>query len=138
MKVKGLAWVVIGLTVAGLAIPQISSAYDDRGFERREGWWQRWRDVRSDRRDLEGTWYLNGDRDRPAEIVSSRRGLQARNEHGQNTRLEIDRRGDVRALDWEGGLRGDVRGDRIDWENGTTWTRSASRGRDRWSHYRFQ
>ena len=76
-----------------------------------------------DRRDLEGRWYLDGERDRPTEIVSSRNGLQARNERGRTSRLEIDRDGDIHALDWEDGLRGNVRGDRIEWENGSIWTR---------------
>ena len=84
------------------------------------------REVRErDLRELEGR-YLDGERDRPTEIVSSRGGLQARNERGRTSRLEIDRDGDVHALDWEDGLRGDVRGDRIEWENGTTWTRVPS------------
>jgi hypothetical protein len=74
--------------------------------------------------NLAGTWYLNGDRNQRVEIVSSRDGLQAKNEHGQTSRLQTDRDGDVRALDWEGGLRGDVRRDRIQWQNGTTWTRA--------------
>jgi hypothetical protein len=74
-------------------------------------------------RHLEGTWYLNGERDKHTEIVSTRDGLEARNETGGTSRLEYDRFGSVRALDWEGGLRGDIRGDRILWANGTTWTR---------------
>ncbi len=40
--------------------------------------------------------------------------------------LEISRDGDVYASDWERGLRGNVRRDRIEWENGTTWTREPS------------
>ena len=51
--------------------------------------------------------------------------LQARNANGDTPRLEVGRDGDVRALDWRG-LHGDVRRDRIDWANGTTWTRSPS------------
>ena len=76
-------------------------------------------------RRLEGTWYLNGDRSKLTEIVSTRAGLEARNETGSTSRLEYDRFGSVRALDWEGGLRGEIRGDRILWANGTTWTRDA-------------
>jgi hypothetical protein len=74
-----------------------------------------------------GRWYLNGERDKPAEIFTSRRGLQARNENGRVTRLELSRNGDVRAVDWENRLRGDVKRDRIEWENGTTWTRQPTR-----------
>ena len=76
-------------------------------------------------RQLEGTWYLNGDRNKPAEIVGIRDGMEARNETGATSRLEFDRFGSVRALDWEGGLRGEIRGDTILWANGTTWTRAA-------------
>ena len=74
-------------------------------------------------RNLEGSWYVNGDRDKRAEIVPlGREGYEARNERGQKSRLDI-RGGDVRALDWEGGLRGDARRDRIEWANGSTWMR---------------
>jgi len=76
-------------------------------------------------RDLEGSCYANGDRDRRAEIVSAPGGLEARNERGQSSRLDITSGGSVRALDWEGGLRGTVRRDQIEWQNGTTWTREA-------------
>ena len=72
-----------------------------------------------------GTWYLNGDSGKRVEIISSRDGLQAKNERGHTTRLQTDHDGDIRALDWEGGLRGDVKRDRIEWQNGTTWTRSS-------------
>jgi hypothetical protein len=78
-------------------------------------------------RNLEGTWYVGGDRDKRAEIVSASGGLEARNERGQSSRLDISG-GRVRALDWERGLEGTVRRDQIEWENGTTWTREA-RGR---------
>jgi hypothetical protein len=83
-----------------------------------------WTRSPSHRRYLTGTWYLNGAHDKRVEIVSSRYGLQARNERGQTSRIQTVRDGDIRALDWEGGLRGDVKRDRIDWQNGTTWTRS--------------
>ncbi|HEX6439442.1 MAG TPA: hypothetical protein VF182_20170 [Candidatus Binatia bacterium] len=76
-------------------------------------------------RDLEGGWYVNGDPKLRAEIVSTPSGLEARNERGQSTRLDLTSGGSVRALDWEGGLRGTVRRDQIDWQNGTSWTRQA-------------
>jgi len=88
--------------------------------------WPSWGNKRNAPQQLEGTWYLNGERSRKTEINASRRGLVARNENGQTTRLEISRNGDVYARDWEGGLRGDVRRGRIEWENGTTWTREPS------------
>ncbi len=87
-----------------------------------------WTRAPSQRQDLAGTWYLNGDQNKSVKIVSSRDGLQATNERGQTSRLQVARDGDVRALDWEGGLRGDVRRNTIEWQNGTTWTRSP-RGR---------
>jgi hypothetical protein len=86
-----------------------------------------WRDTRDDWRSLEGTWYLNGERDKPCKIVSTYSGLEARNERGKASLLVYDGYGSVRARDWEGGLHGQIRRDRIDWANGTTWTRVASR-----------
>ena len=150
MKTKTLVNVVATLALLTAAIPQVASAQydgrDDRRYDsrddrrddsrrdnddrRRDNWWDNlWGRGRSDvsdgrdSRGLEGTWYLNGDSDKRAEINSSRNGLEARNEQGQTTRLEVGRNGDVRAVDWEHGMRGDVRRDRIEWQNGTTWTR---------------
>ena len=80
--------------------------------------------LRNDRRvilSLEGRWYVNGDQEKRTEIVSSRGGMAARNERGQISRLELSSGGDVFAEAWR--LRGDVRRDRIEWQNGTTWTR---------------
>jgi hypothetical protein len=82
-------------------------------------------DWRGSARDLEGNWYVNGDRNRRAEIVSTPAGLEARNERGQTSRLDLTSGGNVRAAEWERGLRGNVRRDQIEWENGTTWTREA-------------
>lgn len=80
-------------------------------------------DIFRGSQSLEGTWYVNGDRNKRAEIISTGGGLEARNERGQTSRLEVNRDGTVRALDWEGGLRAEVRRDRIDWPNNVTWTR---------------
>ena len=122
MKSKSFLWLIMGLMSVILTIPRTASPQDERRYERREGW----RDTRDDWRRLEGTWYLNGERDKPCEIVSTRGGLEVRNERGDSSPLVYDR-GSIRARDWEGGLRGQVRGDRIEWANGTTWTRGASR-----------
>lgn len=112
------------ITIATVLIgTPIASAQDYRKYDRRENATQESRDGRH----LVGRWYSNGERDKPTEIFSSRRGLQARNEHGRVTRLDLTRNGDVRALDWENRLRGDVKRNRIDWENGTTWHRVARR-----------
>jgi hypothetical protein len=127
MKGRILLWLTLGLTMGVLTISNVVSAEDygryDRRYDRSDNWWERWRNTRDDRRDLEGTWYLSGHRDLRAEIALTRRGLEATNERGHTTRLEITRSGDVHALDWEGGLRGNIRRDRIEWENGTTWMR---------------
>ena len=122
MKSKSFLWLIMSLMAVILTIPRTASPQDERRYERREGW----RDTRDDWRRLEGTWYLNGERDKPCEIVSTRGGLEARNERGDSSLLVYDR-GSIRARDWEGGLRGQVRGDRIEWANGTSWTRVASR-----------
>ena len=55
---------------------------------------------------LTGTWYVNGDQNKRAEIVSTSSGFQARNEKGDSSRLTVERNGDIRAFDWEGGLQG--------------------------------
>ena len=114
MNINTLLWSFLLAVI--LAVPvTVSAQYDRRQVER------------GDVQGLEGRWYFNGERDKPCEITFSRRGLQAKNEQGHTTRLERVRGGDVRALDWENGLRGNVRRDRIDWDNGTTWTRVPSR-----------
>ena len=65
---------------------------------------------------VEGRWYTNGERRKRATIISSRlRGTEARNELGQFTRIEFDGSGSIRALDWDEGVRGDVRRRRIEW-----------------------
>jgi hypothetical protein len=104
-----LVLLTVGLLLSGCVIPRD------------------WRDGWGGRNSLEGTWYSGGARDKVASIVSTRDGWEARNEHGQNTRLVPDGRGFVRALDWEGGLRAEIRDDRIDWANGTHWTRRPNR-----------
>jgi hypothetical protein len=114
---------LIGLLLAiGIGVVNNPTTVSAQGYG-----WPSWGNNRNAPQQLEGTWYLNGERSRRTEINASRRGLVARNENGQTTRLEISRNGDVYARDWQSGLRGDVRRDRIVWENGTTWTREPSR-----------
>ena len=113
---------LMAIATSLMTVP-LASAQDDRRYERRENWKHDGRDTRL----LMGRWYFNGERDKPAEIFTSRRGLQARNENGRVTRLELSRNGDVRAVDWENRLRGDVKRDRIEWENGSIWTRQPTR-----------
>jgi hypothetical protein len=114
---------LIGLLLAlGIGVVNSPSTVSAQGYGRPS-----WGNNRNAPQQLEGTWYLDGEQSRRTEINTSRRGLVATNESGKTTRLEISRSGDVYARDWEGGLRGDVRRDRIVWENGTTWTREPSR-----------
>ena len=128
MKNKSFLWFITGLMAVILTIPRTASAQEERRYEKREDSREREgeRYGKDDRTRLEGTWYLNGEHDKPCEIVSTRSGLEVRNERGDSSPLVYDR-GSIRARDWEGGLRGQVRGDRIEWANGTTWTRVASR-----------
>jgi hypothetical protein len=135
MKRSTLLWLIITLTMGVLNFPNVVSAqysqyygrYDKR-YDRNDNWWERSRNTRDNRRELEGTWYMDGHRGLRAEIALTPRGLEATNERGHTTRLAITRSGDVHALDWEGGLRGNVRRDRIEWENGTTWMRQPAYG----------
>ena len=80
MRTKNFAWFIMALMAAILAFPRITFAQDERRYERREEWR---RDSREDRRRLEGTWYLNGERDKPCMIVSTHDGFEARNERGE-------------------------------------------------------
>ena len=116
MKRKN-AIAICSMIIAGFLSASCESVFDrDRGSY----------DGREAQLNLTGTWYVNGDGDKRAEIVSTPSGLEARNERGDTSRLVTERDGDIRALDWEGGLRGDTRPGRIDWPNGTTWTREPS------------
>ena len=111
MKRKFLLWVVVMLMGGIFAIPKTAFTRDERKYNGSQ---------------LRGRWYMNGDPNKPTEINADRRGLEARNENGQTSRLEVDRHGNIRAGDWQD-VRGDVSGDRIKWSNGTTWTRKPSR-----------
>jgi hypothetical protein len=41
-------------------------------------------------RNLAGMWYVNGDPDKRAEIVSTGSGLEARNEKGEASRVSVE------------------------------------------------
>jgi hypothetical protein len=131
MKTKALLSVLV--MSSALVVPHAAFSRDDDA-NRRSPWYDRSND--SDVHQLQGRWYLNGDPNKPTDIHINGRRLEARNENGQTTRLDMDRRGDVYASDWQG-IRGNVRGNRIEWSNGTTWTRRPSdrveygRGNDR-------
>lgn len=113
MKNGNLRLFVIGLLALVLTAPLLSSCAETL------------RDIREEitSRQLEGRWYVNGDHNKPCDIISTRGALEARNERGDTTPLELDRYGSVRATNWEGGLRGEYRRNTIQWANGTTWTR---------------
>jgi hypothetical protein len=113
-------WLLILTTAAFVSAAQFTSAQERKGSYRIEDASNR----TSEPTQVEGRWYTNGERRKPATIISSRlRGIEARNELGQFTRIEFDGNGSIRALDWDDGVRGDVRRGRIEWANGTTWTR---------------
>jgi hypothetical protein len=116
MKTRIVLWLIVVLMSGVFAVPKPAFTRDDDGWSA---------DARK-ARQLRGRWYLNGDRNKPTEINENGRRLEARNENGQTSRLEVDRHGNIRAADWQD-VRGDVSGDRIKWSNGTTWTRKPSR-----------
>ena len=109
-------------TAAFVSAAQLTSAQERNGSYRIEGGAS---NKTSEPAQVEGRWYTNGERRKPARIISSRLGgTEARNELGQFTRIEFDGNGSIRALDWDDGVRGDIRRrGRIEWANGITWTR---------------
>jgi hypothetical protein len=119
---KTNTWLSVLVISAVLVVPHAALSRDD-DYNRRGDWSDRWND--NDVRHLQGRWYLNGDPNKPTDIHMNGRRLEATNENGRKSRLEMDRRGDIRASDWQG-VRGDVKGNRIEWSNGTMWTRKPS------------
>lgn len=119
MSTKRFFWLFVGLLSMTAAMPSVTSAEERWREDRREAFQERWRDQREDRNHLVGRWYKDGS---PCEIVSTRDGLEARNESGSTSKLVYGRDGHVRAVDWDG-LRGEIRGNRIVWSNGTSWSR---------------
>jgi hypothetical protein len=118
---KRVNWLLILTTLAILSAAQRISAQNIRGAYQTD---DHVSNSASGLTQVEGRWYTNGERHKPATIISSRlRGTEARNELGQFTRIEFDGNGSIRALDWDDGVRGDIRRGRIEWANGTTWTR---------------
>ncbi len=78
--------------------------------------------------DLDGTWYMNGDPNKPCEIIQQGSGRRAEfiNEHDSSAWGTI--RGDrVWIPDWSDGysqgLEGRIRGNRIVWPDGNFWSR---------------
>src|SRR5207342_209096 len=93
MKSKRFIWFIAALIALFLTNSRIASAQDDRRYEKE-------RYAKDDRNRLEGTWYLNGERDKPCEIVSNGGRLEARNEQGAASSLARDRDGSIQARDW--------------------------------------
>ena len=114
--------VLILTTTACVSAAQLTSAQVRNGSYRIE---EGGATNRTSAAQVEGRWYTNGERRKPATIISSRlAGSEARNELGQFTRIEFDGNGSIRALDWDDGVTGDIRRrGSIEWANGTTWTR---------------
>ncbi len=109
-----------------LGIPHVGFSRDEADHN------NRWAYFDSDVRQLQGRWYMNGDPNKPTEININGRRLEARNENGQISKLELGRGGNIRAVDWHG-VRGVIRGNRIEWDNGATWTRRSSGSLGSWS-----
>ncbi len=120
MKTKALLWMVVVLMSGIIASPKPAFTRDDD--DRRDERHENRRGNDRERHDLQGRWYMDGDRNKPAEI----NGDHARNEKGETSRLEFDRDGTVHASDWQG-VSGHLRGNRIEWDNGSTWTRRPGR-----------
>ena len=89
-------------------------------------YWSRARNSAAYTGNMEGAWYVGGDRDAMARITNNRGQLEATNETGHTSRLESAGRGRVRAMDWER-ITGEVQYDRIQWSNNTFWTRTPRR-----------
>jgi hypothetical protein len=78
--------------------------------------------------DISGTWYMNGDRNKPCEIIQylPNRRAEFTNENGDSAWGTV--RGDrVWIPDWTDGrsqgLEGRIRRDRIVWPGGSFWSR---------------
>jgi hypothetical protein len=89
-------------------------------------YWSRARNATTYNGNMEGAWYVGGDRNAMARITNNRGQLEATNEFGRTSRLESAGRGRVRAINW-GSITGEIRYDRIEWSNNTFWSRTANR-----------
>ncbi len=114
-RVRALDWGGITGEIRGNRIDWSNNTY-----------WSRSQSPVTSYSNLEGTWYVGGDRDKVARITNDRGRLAARNESGDTSRLEYDGRSRMRALDW-GGITGEIRSDQIAWSNNTNWTRRPHR-----------
>jgi hypothetical protein len=75
--------------------------------------------------DVQGTWYVGGDSTRPCRIDQRKAALKLRNETGQRGSGSFTSSHQI-ATTWSGTpISGTISNDqnRIDWSNGTYWTR---------------
>jgi hypothetical protein len=75
--------------------------------------------------NIDGTWYRNGDRSKACYIRQRGRNLRLTNESGATAAGSFDDRRHV-TTNWSGTTIGGSlvsQGDRINWDNGTYWTR---------------
>jgi hypothetical protein len=73
--------------------------------------------------DLEGTWFMSGDEDRPCQIIPSRRGDRAMFINENGGRAEGFMRGNRIIVPRWDNLQGRFLGDTIRWSNNSVWTR---------------
>jgi hypothetical protein len=73
---------------------------------------------------LAGTWFVNGEQSRSCQITQNGKKIQLRNEQGSTASGSI-RGKKVTTIGWPGNPVGTLtnNGNRIDWSNGTSWTR---------------
>jgi hypothetical protein len=77
------------------------------------------------RLNLTGTWYAQGDRSQSCSIRQRGKNLQLSNQSGDNASGQMDG-GRHLTTNWNGNTIGGtvaVNGNRINWDNGTYWTR---------------
>jgi hypothetical protein len=91
MNAKSLWFAALIIGIAGL--PKAAVSGEETNYDGRSSSSGRWRDDDQDARHLQGRWYLNGDPNKPTEININGRRLEASNEKGQRSRLEIERGG---------------------------------------------
>jgi hypothetical protein len=127
--ILALALLLVAFAAPALAQPPFRPRDPDRYRPRPPIRVERDRDdFRREVPDLNGVWYMNGNRRAPCEITQDwpSRRAQFVNEHGSSAWGTI--RGDrVLIPDWSDGtsdgLEGRIRGNRIVWPDGNYWSR---------------